>query len=60
MLVNPDLLVRWRFVVYRAVEMAPALLLLGNALYAYLSELLPIEAPWLSCDENRGREIYYR
>ena len=57
LLVIPDLLVRWRFVVHRAVGMAAALLLLGNALYAYLSELLPVEAPWLSCDENRGREI---
>ena len=43
--------------VHRAVEMAAALLLLGNALCAYLSELLPIEAPWLSYDENCGREI---
>ena len=52
-----DLLVRWRFVVHRAVEMAAVLLLLGCALYAFLAELLPVEAPWLSCDENRGREV---
>ena len=38
LLENPDLLFRWRFVVHRAVEMAAALLLLGNALYACLSE----------------------
>ena len=57
LLINSDLLIRWRFVVHRAVEIAPALLLLGNALYAHLPMPLPAEAPWLSCDETRGRRI---
>ena len=52
--VDFDLLVGWAFVVRRSVEIDAALLLLVYALYAHLSEPLPVEAPWLSCNENRG------
>ena len=54
LLVDFDLLAGWAFVIHRAVEIAVALLLLVYALYAHLSEPLPVAAPWFSRNENRG------
>ena len=54
--VDFDLLAGWAFVIRRAVGIVAALLLV-YALYAHLPECLPVEAPWISRNENRGEKF---
>ena len=57
LLINVDILVGWASVFRSSIDIAAALLLFVHALHAHLSEPLPVEAPWFSRSENRGREV---